>query len=590
MNAAKDKKLSDIPLYDSIADLLESMRFAPSTAGVWFETERMLLLHAKVFGNLRDLLIETQGLDAARKALTRIGFERGKADFALVSQISSRNTKQDRLFSAGPQLMSIMGITGPAPEFNVHLDDVTGHTVFDAASTVSVESELHLETHGISDGPVCWLLHGYATGYCTAATGAPFLVREMECRATGHQHCKSIGQPLEDWRPEHAETMAFLFEDGDKSPAGLPPMPRKTLAVERSDTATAGDLETKVVGQSAGFKMAQELIRRIAPTDATALFLGETGVGKEVLARQLHRLSDRADKPLVIINCAAIPDELLESELFGVERGGYTGATKNRLGRFERADGGTLFLDEIGTLSLSAQAKVLRAIQNGEIERIGDQRTRKVDVRVVAATNVDLAEAAQAGTFRQDLYYRLNVFPITIPPLRERRADIRLLTDLFIRRYSLKYKRTITGISVDAMDLMWSHSWPGNVRELENVIERGIVLAADSETLEARHIFVGKEQVDNIMLSPNVYGRLAKTSSAQGRPRFALTDDILNVLETDAAQEDVPMSELVKEIETRLVLRAVNKAKGNLSGAARALGMTRAQIAYRLEQINAAEP
>ena len=218
------------------------------------------------------------------------------------------------------------------------------------------------------------------------------------------------------------------------------------------------------------------MVKKVAPTDATVLFLGESGVGKEIFSHNLHRLSKRAKGPFIAVNCAAIPEQLAESELFGVEKGGFTGATVSRPGRFERAHGGTLFLDEIGTLSFTAQGKLLRALQEGEIERVGDTQVRKVDVRVIAATNVNLRDAVRDGSFREDLYFRLNVFPVRVPPLRDRRDDIPLMMNWFMQRACKKHGKAITGFRERAVDALINYRWPGNVREMENMIERAVIL------------------------------------------------------------------------------------------------------------------
>ena len=245
----------------------------------------------------------------------------------------------------------------------------------------------------------------------------------------------------------------------------------------------------RAVGTSSGYVSAVHLVERVAPTVATVLFLGETGVGKEVFARMLHEASPRRDKPFVAVNCAAIPETLIEAELFGVERGAYTGAATSRPGRFERAHGGTLFLDEVGTLSPTAQGKLLRTLQEGEIERVGSTATRRVDVRIVAATNVPLHEAVRDGRFRGDLYFRLNVFPIQLPPLRERRDDIPLLMHHFLRRFCSRHGRSATGFTERAVTRLMSYDFPGNIRELENMIERAVILAADGSPIDLAHIF-----------------------------------------------------------------------------------------------------
>lgn len=253
------------------------------------------------------------------------------------------------------------------------------------------------------------------------------------------------------------------------------------LAEELRTSQAAEDL----VAQSPVMRHVVDRIQQVAPTDATVLILGETGTGKEVVARAVHALSRRRDKLLVKLNCAAIPKDLVESELFGHEKGAFTGAIGRKLGRFELADQGTLFLDEIGELPLDLQAKLLRVLQEGEFERVGSTETRKVDVRVLAATNRDIAKRTKEGSFRPDLYYRLNVFPILLPPLRERRDDMPLLIRHFLRKYGEKYGKQIETIPARAMTTLRTYDWPGNIRELENVIERAVILSRGKElTLE----------------------------------------------------------------------------------------------------------
>jgi len=236
----------------------------------------------------------------------------------------------------------------------------------------------------------------------------------------------------------------------------------------------------EIVGSSKALKKALKKVEQVAPTDATVLILGETGTGKELIARAIHNTSGRKRRPLVKINCAAIPANLIESELFGHEKGAFTGAMKRKIGRFELADSGTLFLDEIGDLSHELQAKLLRVLQEGEFERLGDTHTQHCDVRVIAATHIDLIQAIARGDFREDLYYRLNTFPIELPPLRERVEDIQQLVKHFIAKYSGKTQKPVETISQKAMDMLCAYPWPGNVRELENIIERGIIVTQGS--------------------------------------------------------------------------------------------------------------
>jgi len=220
-------------------------------------------------------------------------------------------------------------------------------------------------------------------------------------------------------------------------------------------------------------------VEQVAPTDASVLILGESGTGKELLARSVHSRSRRSTRPLVKVNCASLPSNLIESELFGHEKGAFTGALAKKIGRFELADNGTIFLDEIGELPLDLQAKLLRVLQEGEFERLGNPQTIKVDIRVIAATNRDLEQAIKAGTFREDLYYRLNVFPITSPPLRHRKEDISVLVMHFLKKFSSKMGKNLEKVSQEAMNALETYKWPGNVRELENTIERAVILAQE---------------------------------------------------------------------------------------------------------------
>ena len=237
-----------------------------------------------------------------------------------------------------------------------------------------------------------------------------------------------------------------------------------------------GSMCDEIVGSSGALQKVLSLVSKVAPTDATVLVTGETGTGKELIARAIHRRSRRSSRAFVSVNCAAIPRELIASELFGHEKGSFTGALQRRLGRFELAEGGTIFLDEVGELPVETQVALLRVLQEHEFERVGGTRSIQTNVRVIAATNCNLQAAIAAGTFRSDLFYRLNVFPIEIPPLRERREDIPVLIAYFIDRCARNVGKNIRGIEKNSLDLLQSYSWPGNIRELQNVIERSVIM------------------------------------------------------------------------------------------------------------------
>jgi len=305
-----------------------------------------------------------------------------------------------------------------------------------------------------------------------------------------------------------------------------------------------------IIGRSPAMQEIFATIERVAPTSATVLIAGESGTGKDLIARAIHYHSPRRDYPFVKINCAAIPESLLESELFGYEKGAFTGATTSKPGKFEQADKGTVFLDEIGEIPPAIQVKLLRVLQDKEFERLGSNRTRRVDVRVIAATNADLRAAIESGQFREDLYYRLNVVPINVPPLRQRKEDIPALVEHFIRKYSQEFGRPVKGISNEALEILMKHHWPGNVRELENVIERALVLCS-GDRIEA----------SDIKLDPVT------------KPTGLDSDFFL------------PEGTTLEEHERQLILKALERAKGNKSLAARMLGITRNALRYRLSQM-----
>jgi len=251
------------------------------------------------------------------------------------------------------------------------------------------------------------------------------------------------------------------------------------------------------IGESRVIREKLELVKRIAPTDSSVLILGESGVGKELFAEQIHLHSPRRNRPLIRVNCAALPEHLLESELFGHVKGAFTDASQERRGRFELADGGTIFLDEIGDLPLSIQAKLLRVLQSKTFEKVGSSETISVDVRIIAATNRDIEAAVEKGSFRKDLYYRLNVLPLYIPPLRQRTEDIVALANFFLKKFNRETKKQIRGFSDQAMETLLSYTWPGNVRELENTIERAVVIAKD-EFITPQDLLLPLENRDSL--------------------------------------------------------------------------------------------
>jgi DNA-binding NtrC family response regulator len=543
-------------IYRSLRDHLH---FAPDAGHILLYGQRMLLFHAAAFAQLRRELIERLGMAQARELMMRLGYQQGFDDGARIREAGGQR-KLDDLLAMGPRLREMEGFVRNHPISAMVCDGERGAFWGDYFWTSSFEAQAHLDHCGASGEPACWLMVGYANGYCTAVTGMPILWRETECVAMGHSRCRVVGRALSDWRN---------LDEDDAGLLQLVPLAPPPATGDRQP----GDVFDRFVGSSAAFKAVSNMVRKVARADATVLFLGESGVGKERFARALHAMSRRADKPFVAINCAAIPQELVESELFGVERGAYTGADKSRPGRFERADAGTLFLDEIASLPHSAQGKLLRVLQEREVERVGDTRVRKVDVRIVAAANQDLRREVEEGRFRADLFYRLNVYPVSIPPLRERRDDIPLLVSLFAQRFSSRYEKKIVGLTQRAHRALFDYDWPGNVRELENILERAVILCDDGEPIDLRHLFTGGEKLNSASFDVALDGTaLDDEAEAANADRVKLTDAILSDFQS------------FEKLEHDLLRTAMKRANGNLSAAARLLKMGRGQFEYRLKK------
>lgn len=568
--------------YPDIADLMSRLHFSPADGRIWLDEQRMLLVHTGAMGTLRRELIESLGLDAARGLLTRMGYNSGALDAELARRVRPDNSITE-MFTVGPQLHMLEGMTAVEPvrlEIDVERGTYYGEFIWKNCA----EDEEHVRIYGIGAEPVCWTQLGYAAGYTSVFMGRPILYREVECRALGQAHCRIIGKPVEAWGNEAADDLRFM--QAQTFTRGLS---ASGVLGNSAPTELAGAFgDENMVGASPGFNAVCHMIKRVASTSATVLFLGESGVGKEVCARTLHRISKRKDQPFVAINCAAIPEALVESELFGVEKGGFTDATQSRPGRFERAHGGTLFLDEVGILSMTAQGKLLRALQEGEIERVGDTQTRRVDVRVIAATNLDLRDEIRAGRFREDLYFRLNVFPIRVPSLRERREDLPVLLNHLLRKYRARHERDVTGFTPRALDAMLNYGWPGNIREMENIVERGVILANDGGAIDIGHLFTSGETIDTETFCVSGDGSLTASRSETSHTSDGRGDDIERVtrkvssllLGTTGSDGE---STSLDDIETALLKSAVQRAGGNLSAAARTLGITRPQLVYRLK-------
>lgn len=545
-------------------DLRRLVHFSASDGRIWLSNQRMLLLHMAALNALRRELMTTLGRAQTRRVLMRTGYAAGERDALLAHQMRPDASLFD-IFAVGPQLHMLEGAVRVTPQV-FELDEARDHFLARFRWDHSWEVEAHVREFGPQDEPVCWMLLGYASGYTSAFFRRPVLYKEVQCAACGHEHCLIEGRYAEEW-PD-GEAMARDY-DADSMLVKLDELQLQVQTL-RTQLQPADELGP-LVGSSPAFQHTAELLRKAAQTQVTVLLTGETGTGKERFARALHAMSTRADKPFVAVNCAALPAELIESELFGAEKGAYTGAMAPRMGRFERAHGGTLMLDELGELPLPAQAKLLRALQSGEIERLGSCQPRRVDVRVVAATNVDLEQAVREGRFRQDLLYRLNVYPIHIPPLRERREDIGLLAMHLLQKYATQHNKRLLGFTDRALAAMQAHQWPGNVRELENLIERGVILTASGEEVDASVLFPHLSLPEGATV--NARGALEATPPAQTETTRQWYDHLQASGMT------------LETLENRLLAEAVERSGGNLAAAARALGLTRAQLSYRLQRL-----
>ena len=567
----------------TLADITECLFFSPGDGRIWLNDQRMVLLHSCALGSLRRELIDSLGIDKARGLLTRAGYVSGARDANLVRE-RWPDADPPAVFAAGTRLHALEGMV-KVEVLHFEFDPEQGRYDGDFIWHHSSEDEEHTAAYGVSTFPACWMQLGYAIGYVSTLIGRLIVFRELSCRAMGDPHCRVLGKSAEQWG-DVDEDMYYLNAQSFVNK----PIPRRAAVPKTLSTTAAEDVvasadrgDAMLVGASSAFNAACHQLQRVATTDATVLFTGESGVGKEIFATMLHRIGRRQNEPFIAVNCAAIPETLIESELFGVERGAFTGADRSRPGRFERADGGTLFLDEVGTLSMFAQGKLLRVLQEGEIERIGSTQSVRVDVRVVAATNIDLREAVRNGEFRGDLYYRLNVFPIHLPPLRERRDDIPLLMNHFLGHYCAKHSRRVVGFTQRAVKAMLSYEFPGNIREMQNIIERAVILAPEAGSIDVPHLFTTGETLDRSVMSVSLSGDRGVLSPQEETPGPGGCGSPSSLLDHLGQWPSASDALSLPNIEQTLLNEAVSRCDGNLAAAARLLGITRAQLAYRLK-------
>jgi len=548
------------PMDERRLQLAELLDFRPDEGVIRLNEQRVVILSAAAMGLLRKELIDTLGADTARRLLMRFGFADGYHDAVSLRDRADWSTPLDGL-RTGAVVHTLEGIVR-SDLTSVAFDPETGRFESEIEWHDSYEAEQHIHHYGTSSQPVCWSLIGYTSGYASACCQREIYFRESSCVGQGKNSCTVVGRDAASWG-EAIEGLRHDFQSKDLGQEverlrsavqrRLQELARRERALETREREldvlreriARHTASQHFIARSEAMQDVLELAARVAPIDTTVLVYGESGTGKEFIVRMIHEQSPRARAPFVSINCAALTETLLESELFGHVRGAFTGASRDKAGLFEVAGAGTIFLDEIGEVAPTVQAKLLRALQEREIRRVGAERTIKVTARVVAATNRNLKDAVARGSFREDLYFRLAAFVITVPPLRERRDDIPALVHEFVRRSADRLNKDVRTVSAEAMTALINYQWPGNVRELEHAVERAAILAHGT-TITLRE------------LPPDVAHK--KTSAPLGDP--------LNV----------------RSQERELIRRALERFKGNRKRAAEALNISTVTLWRKMKQ------
>ncbi len=462
-------------------DHSELLELDPTSGVILFSNQRVVIIDVVALGLLRKYVVDSFGYTPAQTLLTQFGFAQGwRAADSVVLECDLDDEAERR--AAGIKLCSLQGLF----RFESGSEDPLAPT--GSVLSASYEAEQHLLHIGQADNPMCWTVCGLLSGYMSRVVQKEIYVLEDRCVARGDAACHVVGRTRAEWGDERAPDLRYfdprtLQEGLDVSlrrvTESLKATEEKLRHHRRALVQVMQDVKEPLgsITKSAEMRKLVDLAHRVAQADSTLLITGESGSGKERIARLVHTASARKDGPFISLNCGAVTESLLEDELFGHMRGAFTGASSDRPGLFEAAHRGTLLLDEIGEISPGMQVKLLRVLQEREIRRVGENTTRKVDVRVIAATNRNLASLVASGAFRQDLFYRLNVVELHLPALRQRREDILPLARLLLADAGLRLRRSVTSLSPAVADQILRYSWPGNVRELQNAMERAVVLA-----------------------------------------------------------------------------------------------------------------
>ena len=526
-------------------DLKELLEVDPAGGKIRFAGQRALIFDVVSQGLLRKELIGTYGERTARGILSRYGYIHGRRLAETLKNKFKWDTEEDWQ-KAGAKIYALQGLFMQDPDGPISLGPEGG------TWRVSYEAEQHLLHMGRSDSPVCWNLCGLISGYLSYASDKEMYALEDRCVGKGDTACHVVIKSEAEWGNEVGGEIAVFKRMGiDDVLREVTSSLKKTENELREKTrklsviAKIEEDPMELMARSPEMRKLMDLAKTIAAIDSTVLITGESGTGKERVARYVHDHSPHVQGPFIAINCGAITETLLESELFGHARGAFTGATSDRPGLFEAANGGTLFLDEVGEISLPMQVKLLRAIQEREIRRVGENKNRRVNVRLLSATNKDLSVEVTEKRFRGDLYYRLNVVELAVPPLRQRREDILPLARLLLAEAALQMKRSVDGLTSPAADQLLEYPWPGNVRELANAMERAVAVAKTN-------------RVDVDDLPPQVL-LVMPLITDQGVPR------------------------LMKDVERDCILSALEKTDGNRRKAADLMGLGVATLYRKLK-------
>lgn len=463
--------------------LLDLLKFQPDSGIIRLLDQRVLIMDSLALGLLHKELVDAIGINAARAILSRFGYAHGWRTAESLKRNLPELIHSDS--DTGPHLHTMQGVF-------THLElerttDSKGNPIIYSSWKDSYEVEQYKLHYGDSEDPICWTTTAFASGYVSNRMRREVLFIEKQCCAQGADTCKVEGRLREHWGDEYDDQLCY-YNPGTIDTL-LPEVNQKLkkleqkLELKKQQIAELNNSKpyNRLCAKSSAMREVIDLAQRISQVDASVVISGESGVGKEKIARLIHDQSPRANHPFVAINCGALTESLLESELFGYVKGAFTDAAATRTGLFEAAEGGTLFLDEIGEISPAMQVKILRTIQEREVRRIGENISRPIDIRIISATNRKLIDEISTGRFRKDLYYRLRVIELTVPPLRERTEDIIPLARYFLDSAASRTERKRLALSSKAAKLLLLYNWPGNVRELENVVEYAVALTTGNE-------------------------------------------------------------------------------------------------------------